>query len=95
MEQENNNQENLDLSVIFNMVNKHYHEITITQVNGHCPYGHKKGEKFKEVMRLPSGGDTGYPGIFSIGGYVWMSYYSSHEGKTSVYYARIPYKDIN
>ena len=47
MEQENNNQENLDLSVIFNTVNKYYHETTITLVNGNCPYGHKEGEKFK------------------------------------------------
>ncbi|MCG8306861.1 MAG: hypothetical protein MI975_05665 [Cytophagales bacterium] len=55
----------------------------------------KKGETFKEVLRLPSGGDTSYAGMFSIGGYVWMSYYSSHEGKASIYYARIPYKDLN
>lgn len=54
----------------------------------------KKGEPFKEVMRLPSGGDTSYAGMFSIAGFIWMSYYSSHEGKTAVYYARIPYKDL-
>ena len=54
----------------------------------------KKGEEFTEVMRLPSGGDNSYPGMLSIGGYVWMSYYSSHEGKASIYYARIPYKDL-
>jgi hypothetical protein len=54
----------------------------------------KKGEAFKEVMRLPSGGDTSYAGMFSIGGFIWMSYYSSHEGKASIYYARIPYKDL-
>lgn len=55
----------------------------------------KKGEEFEEVMKLPSGGDTSYAGMFSIGGYIWMSYYSSHEGKASIYYARIPYKDLN
>lgn len=54
----------------------------------------KKGEKFREVMKLPSGGDNSYPGMLSIGGFVWMSYYSSHEGKASIYYARIPYKDL-
>lgn len=54
----------------------------------------KKGEAFTEVMRLPSGGDTSYPGMFSIAGFIWMSYYSSHEGKASIYYARIPIKDI-
>jgi len=51
----------------------------------------KKNEPFVEVMKMPSGGDTGYPGIYNIAGYVWMSYYSSHEGKTAIYYARIPY----
>lgn len=54
----------------------------------------KKNEPFKEVMRLPSGGDNSYPGMFTIGGFVWMSYYSSHEGKASIYYARIPYKEL-
>ena len=54
----------------------------------------KKGEPFKEVMRLPSGGDTGYPGMFSIAGYVWVSYYSSHEGKASIYSGRIPYSEL-
>jgi len=52
----------------------------------------KKNEPFKEVFRLPSGGDNSYPGMFSIAGFVWLSYYSSHEGKTGVYYARIPFK---
>jgi hypothetical protein len=51
----------------------------------------KKNEPFVEVMKMASGGDTGYPGIYSIAGFVWMSYYSSHEGKSSIYYARIPY----
>ncbi len=50
----------------------------------------KKGEKFKEVMRFPSGGDTSYPGMYSISGYVWFTYYSSHEGKAAIYYTRIP-----
>jgi hypothetical protein len=54
----------------------------------------KKGEPFKEVMRLPSGGDNSYVGMFTIAGYVWLSYYSTHEGKTSVYYARIPYSKL-
>lgn len=55
----------------------------------------KIGEPFKEVMKLPSGGDNSYPGLFSIGGYVWFSYYSSHEGKASIYYTRIPYANLN
>ena len=55
----------------------------------------KKGEPFKEVLRLPSGGDTSYAGMVSIAGFIWMSYYSSHEGKASIYYSRIPYKKLN
>lgn len=54
----------------------------------------KKNEPFKEVMRLPSGGDNSYVGMFSIAGFIWLSYYSSHEGKASIYYARIPYKEL-
>ena len=54
----------------------------------------KKGEPYKEVMRLPSGGDTGYPGFFSIAGYIWMTYYASHEGKASIYYVQIPYEKL-
>ncbi len=55
----------------------------------------KISEPFKEVMRFPSGGDTSYPGLLSYGGYVWFSYYSSHEGKASIYYTRIPYANLN
>jgi hypothetical protein len=54
----------------------------------------KKNEPYKEVMRLPSGGDNSYMGMFTISGYVWVSYYSSHEGKASIYYARIPYSQF-
>lgn len=28
-------------------INRCYEEVTITEVDGECPYGHKKGEKFK------------------------------------------------
>lgn len=55
----------------------------------------KKGENFSESFRLPSGGDTGHMGMFAIAGFVWLSYHSSHEGKTSVYYARIPFSKMN
>jgi hypothetical protein len=40
-----------------------------------------------EFLRLPSGGDTSYPGLVLHGGLLWVSYYSSHEGKTSIYLA--------
>ncbi|HEY3283049.1 MAG TPA: sialidase family protein [Armatimonadota bacterium] len=40
-----------------------------------------------EFERLPSGGDTSYPGLVWWKDRLWVSYYSSHEGKTSIYRA--------
>lgn len=54
----------------------------------------KEGEEFKEVMKMPSSGDTGYPGMMSLAGYIWLTYYSSHEGKASIYYIRIPFSEL-
>lgn len=42
-----------------------------------------------ELFSLRSGGDTGYPGLVSYDGLLWVSYYSSHEGKSSIYLARV------
>ena len=42
-----------------------------------------------ECLTLPSGGDTSYPGLVWHAGVLWMSYYSSHEGKSSIYLARV------
>ena len=52
-------------------------------------------EDIRPVLLLPSGGDTSYPGMVFYDGLLWMSYYSSHEGKTSIYLAKIqvPMKD--
>lgn len=41
-----------------------------------------------EFATLPSGGDTSYAGLVLEGGRVWVSYYSSHEGKTNIYLAK-------
>ncbi len=38
---------------------------------------------------LPSGGDTGYPGMVYHDGILYISYYSSHEGKSNIYLARL------
>ncbi len=43
----------------------------------------------EECLKLPSGGDTSYPGLFWSPPYLWVSYYSSHEENTAVYLARI------
>ncbi len=44
---------------------------------------------YEPVLTLPSGGDTSYPGLVWYEGLLWMSYYSSHEERTSIYLARI------
>jgi len=42
-----------------------------------------------ELLKLPSGGDTGYAGLVWHDGRLWISYHSSHEGKTSIYLAQV------
>jgi hypothetical protein len=42
-----------------------------------------------EIMALPSGGDTSYAGMVWHDDLLWISYYSSHEGKTSIYLATV------
>jgi hypothetical protein len=41
------------------------------------------------LVVLPSGGDCSYPGLVWRDGLLWVSYYSSHEGKTSIYLAKL------
>lgn len=53
-----------------------------------CWIDEKKGE-IKEVMCLPSGGDTSYAGMVYEDDILWISYYSSHEEKTSIYLAKV------
>ena len=43
----------------------------------------------QEFLGLPSGGDCSYPGLVWHAKTLWVSYYSSHEGKTSIYLARV------
>lgn len=47
--------------------------------------------RLSEFLTLPSGGDTGYPGLAWDKGRLWVTYYSSHEGKAAVYLARIAF----
>jgi hypothetical protein len=44
---------------------------------------------YTPLLTLPSGGDTSYAGMVWHEGLLWLSYYSSHEGKASIYLARI------
>jgi hypothetical protein len=46
----------------------------------------------KPILELPSGGDCSYPGLVWHDNMLWMSYYSSHEGKTSIYLAKVQVK---
>lgn len=41
-----------------------------------------------EILQLPSGGDTSYAGMVWHQGRLAVSYYSSHQGKTAVYFSR-------
>lgn len=43
----------------------------------------------REFLVLPSAGDTSYPGLVLDQGLLHISYYSSHRGKTAVYYSQI------
>ncbi len=45
-----------------------------------------------EALRLPSGGDTSYAGLVWHDQRLWISYYSSHEGKTSIYLAEVGFE---
>ena len=46
-------------------------------------------ETLTEFLTLPSGGDTGYPGLVFYDGFLWVSYYSSHEGRAMIYFAKV------
>jgi hypothetical protein len=42
-----------------------------------------------EFLTLPSNGDSSYPGLVYHDDLLWMSYYSSHEERTSIYLAKV------
>lgn len=50
--------------------------------------------KMEPLLELPSGGDTSYPGMVWHDGMLWVSYYSSHEGRTSIYLAKIEFPSL-
>lgn len=41
------------------------------------------------VLALPSGGDCSYRALVWHDGLFWVSCYSSHEGRSSIYLARV------
>jgi len=44
---------------------------------------------YEPVLFLSSGGDCSYPGMVWHDGLLWTSYYSSHEGRASIYLAKV------
>jgi len=48
-----------------------------------------------KLMKLPSGSDTSYPGLVWHNNMLYVSYYSSHEGKTSIYLAKLKVKTLH
>ena len=44
---------------------------------------------FQPLLFLPSAGDNSYPGMVYQEGSLFISYYSSHEGKACIYFAEI------
>ncbi len=46
-------------------------------------------DSYEPLLTLPSGGDTSYPGLVWHDGLLWVSFYSSHEGKSSIYLAKV------
>jgi hypothetical protein len=68
---------------------RQYSSPTQTIVGHLCPKG-----SFTKYATFPSGGDTSYPGFVIYKRKLWMSYYASHEGKTSIYLATMKLKDI-
>ena len=58
-----------------------------------CWIDPKKGT-LTESLKLPSGGDCSYAGMVWHDGLLWISYYSSHEGKTAIYLAKVRFDDL-
>jgi hypothetical protein len=46
-------------------------------------------ESVSAQLVLPSGGDCSYPGLVWFEDRLWVSYYSSHEGRASIYLAKV------
>ena len=57
-------------------------------------YGLDRQGKTTLLLTFPSGGDTSYPGFVVKGKELWVSYYSGHEGRTSIYLAKLKYKNL-
>lgn len=60
------------------------------KATGHKTFvGRMTFDSVKPDLILPSGGDCSYPGMVWYRGLLWLSYYSSHEGKSAIYLAKV------
>lgn len=50
--------------------------------------------EIRKVIELPSGGDTSYPGMLIYKNYLYVTYYSSHDGKAKIYFAKARLIDV-
>jgi hypothetical protein len=46
-------------------------------------------DRFQPFLILESGGDNSYPGMVWHDGMLWVTYYSSHQGRSNIYLARV------
>ena len=56
---------------------------------GRTAIGPMTQKKYIPSLYLPSGGDNSYPGLVYKDDILYVSYYSSHEGKACIYLAKI------
>ncbi|MCS6852280.1 MAG: hypothetical protein NZ700_14040 [Gemmataceae bacterium] len=59
------------------------------QYPGKTALGRLTRDSYEPLLVLPSGGDTSYAGMVFHDGILWVSYYSSHEGKSRIYLAKL------
>jgi hypothetical protein len=57
-------------------------------------YAGEPSGQFRKIFTFPSGGDTSYPGMVLHDNKLWVSYYSTHEGKSAIYMSVIPAADL-
>ncbi|MBP7102817.1 MAG: hypothetical protein KBA86_06160 [Bacteroidales bacterium] len=55
----------------------------------------QEDNSLRPVLQLPAGGDCSYSDALLLDGTVYMSYYSSHRRKASIYFAVIPELKLN
>ena len=53
-------------------------------------YESDKNGKLNKLFHFKSGGDTSYPGLLVKDNTLHISFYSSHEGKTAIYFKSLP-----